>query len=61
MFAPLRIGDLTMNRFMVSPMVMNYYLVHIEALSPDTAVWIEGKKSCESDWKSYVQTVVTLL
>jgi hypothetical protein len=28
---------------------------------PDTAVWIEGKKSCESDWKSYVPTVVTLL
>ena len=28
---------------------------------PDTAVWIEGKKSCESDWKSYVQTVATLL
>jgi len=28
---------------------------------PDTAVWIEGKKSCESDWKSYVQQVVTLL
>jgi hypothetical protein len=28
---------------------------------PDTAVWIEGMKSCESDWKSYVQTVVTLL
>lgn len=28
---------------------------------PDTAVWIEGKKSCESDWKSYAQTVVTLL
>lgn len=28
---------------------------------PDTAVWIEGKKSCESDWKHYVQTVVTLL
>jgi hypothetical protein len=27
---------------------------------PDTAVWIEGKKSCESDWKSYAQTVVTL-
>ena len=27
---------------------------------PDTAVWIEGKKSCESDWKSYVQQVVTL-
>jgi hypothetical protein len=28
---------------------------------PDTAVWIEGKKSCESDWKDYVQRVVTLL
>jgi hypothetical protein len=28
---------------------------------PDTAVWIEGKKSCESEWKSYAQTVVTLL
>ena len=28
---------------------------------PDTAVWIEGEKSCESDWKNYVQTVVTLL
>lgn len=28
---------------------------------PDTAVWIEGKKSCESDWRSYAQTVVTLL
>lgn len=28
---------------------------------PDTAVWIEGKKPCESDWKSYTQTVVTLL
>jgi hypothetical protein len=28
---------------------------------PDTAVWIEGKKSCESQWKSYAQTVVTLL
>lgn len=28
---------------------------------PDTAVWIEGKKTCESDWKCYVQTVVTLL
>ena len=28
---------------------------------PDTAVWIEGSKSCESDWKSYAQTVVTLL
>ena len=28
---------------------------------PDTAVWIEGTKSCKSDWKSYVQTVVTML
>ena len=28
---------------------------------PDTAVWIEGKKPCESDWKEYAQTVVTLL
>ncbi len=28
---------------------------------PDTAIWIEGKKSCESDWKSYGQNVVTLL
>ncbi len=28
---------------------------------PDTAVWIGGKKSCESEWKSYVQTVITLL
>jgi hypothetical protein len=28
---------------------------------PDTAIWIEGKKSCSSDWKSYVQMVVTLL
>jgi hypothetical protein len=28
---------------------------------PDTAVWIEGKKSCESEWKNYAQTVVTLL
>ena len=28
---------------------------------PDTAVWIEGVKSCKSDWKSYVQNVVTLL
>jgi hypothetical protein len=27
---------------------------------PDTAVWIEGTKSCKSDWKSYVQKVVTL-
>jgi hypothetical protein len=28
---------------------------------PDTAVWIEGVKSCKSDWKNYVQNVVTLL
>ncbi len=28
---------------------------------PDTAVWIEGKKTCESEWKCYVQEVVTLL
>lgn len=27
----------------------------------DTAVWIEGVKSCKSGWKSYVQSVVTLL
>ena len=27
---------------------------------PDTAIWIEGAKSCKSDWKSYVQNVVTL-
>jgi hypothetical protein len=27
---------------------------------PDTAIWIEGSKSCKSDWKNYVQNVVTL-
>lgn len=27
---------------------------------PDTAIWIEGAKSCKSDWKNYVQNVVTL-
>lgn len=27
---------------------------------PDTAVWIEGVKSCKSDWKCYVQKVITL-
>jgi hypothetical protein len=27
---------------------------------PDTAVWIEGVKSCKSDWKNYFQKVVTL-
>jgi hypothetical protein len=28
---------------------------------PDTAIWIEGAKTCTSGWKSYVQSVVTLL
>lgn len=28
---------------------------------PDTAVWIEGVKSCKSDWKNYAQIVVTML
>ncbi|HEY5528259.1 MAG TPA: hypothetical protein VIL51_02275 [Thermoleophilia bacterium] len=28
---------------------------------PDTAIWIEGSKSCKADWKNYVQNVVTLL
>ena len=27
---------------------------------PDTAIWIEGVKSCKSDWKNYFQQVVTL-
>jgi hypothetical protein len=27
---------------------------------PDTAIWIEGAKSCKSDWKNYFQKVVTL-
>ena len=27
---------------------------------PDTATWIEGGKSVESEWKSYIQHVVTL-
>ncbi len=27
----------------------------------DTAVWIEGVKTCKSDWKNYIQNVVTLL
>jgi hypothetical protein len=27
---------------------------------PDTAIWIEGVKSCKSGWKSYAQNVVTL-
>jgi len=28
---------------------------------PDTAIWIEGKKMCESEWKLYAQEVVTLI
>ena len=27
---------------------------------PDTAVWIEGNKSVESEWKAYVQQIVSL-
>jgi len=27
---------------------------------PDTAIWIEGEKKCKSDWKNYVQKVITL-
>ncbi len=27
---------------------------------PDTAVWIEGVKKCKSDWRNYVQKVITL-
>ena len=27
---------------------------------PDTAIWIEGTKTCKSDWRSYFQKVVTL-
>jgi hypothetical protein len=27
---------------------------------PDTAIWIEGKKTCKSGWKSYFQKVITL-
>ncbi len=27
---------------------------------PDTAIWIEGKKTCKSDWKLYAQRIVTL-
>ena len=27
---------------------------------PDTAVWIEGSKSCLSEWKNYFQKIVTL-
>jgi len=28
---------------------------------PDTALWIEGTKPCESDWKLYSQQLITLL
>jgi hypothetical protein len=28
---------------------------------PDTAIWIEGVKTCKSDWKPYAQSVVTLM
>jgi hypothetical protein len=27
---------------------------------PDTAVWIEGSKSCKAGWKNYYQKIVTL-
>jgi len=27
---------------------------------PDTAIWIEGKKGCESDWKGYVSQIIHL-
>jgi len=27
---------------------------------PDTAIWIEGTKTCKSDWRSYFQKVVAL-
>ncbi len=27
---------------------------------PDTAIWIEGVKSCKSGWRSYFQKVITL-
>ncbi len=27
---------------------------------PDTAVWIEGKKTCKSGWKLYAQSIITL-
>ena len=28
---------------------------------PDTAIWIEGSKTCIAGWKNYVQSVITLL
>ncbi|MCL5734975.1 MAG: hypothetical protein M1274_05210 [Actinobacteria bacterium] len=28
---------------------------------PDTAIWIEGSKTCISGWRNYVQTIVTLI
>jgi hypothetical protein len=27
---------------------------------PDTAIWIEGRKTCKSEWKCYVQKIITL-
>jgi len=27
---------------------------------PDTAIWIEGEKKCESDWKGYVSQIIHL-
>jgi hypothetical protein len=27
---------------------------------PDTAIWIEGSKSCKAGWKSYFQKIITL-
>ncbi len=42
----------TFLRGMVLPPEFNRY--------PDTAIWIEGVKSCKSSWKGYVQQVITL-
>ena len=42
----------TFLRGMVLPLEYDKY--------PDTAVWIEGVKSCKSDWKNYFQKTVTL-
>ena len=28
---------------------------------PDTAIWIEGKKTVNAGWKNYVQNIVTLI
>jgi hypothetical protein len=45
-------GKATFLRGMVLPPEYDRY--------PDTAVWIEGTKSCKSGWKNYIQKVVTL-